>query len=146
MLLSGRSTLILRAPNPGALFRIMSEFVEGFDTLSHIPPSVAIFGSAEQNRKTPPMKQQWKQPAYWPRLVSASLPAAAQALWRLAIRVRRKAKISLSAANIELPFEQKSDPYLEISLDFHYFFVRKTMFVKYAEAFVIFSWRFWHDG
>ena len=137
MLLSGRSTLILRAPIP-RVFRIMSEFVEGFDTLSHIPPSVAIFGSARVKSE---------DPAYEAAVETARLLAEAgfgiitgggPGIMEAGNKGAQEGENISIGCNIELPFEQKSNPYLEISLDFHYFFVRKTMFVKYAEAFVIF--------
>jgi len=124
--------------DPWRVFRIMSEFVEGFDTLSHIPPSVAIFGSA---RVKP------EDPAYAAAVETARLLAKAgfgiitgggPGIMEAANKGAQEGENTSIGCNIELPFEQKPNPYLDISLDFRYFFVRKTMFVKYAEAFVIF--------
>ncbi len=124
--------------DPWRVFRIMSEFVEGFDTLSHIPPSVAIFGSA---RVKP------DDPAYEAAVATARLLAEAgfgiitgggPGIMEAGNKGAQEGENASIGCNIELPFEQKSNPHLDISLDFHYFFVRKTMFVKYAEAFVIF--------
>jgi uncharacterized protein (TIGR00730 family) len=124
--------------DPWRVFRIMSEFVEGFDALSHIPPSVAIFGSA---RVKP------DDPAYQAAIETARLLAEAgfgiitgggPGIMEAAnMGAQEGGNVSIGC-NIELPFEQKSNPYLDISLDFRYFFVRKTMFIKYAEAFIIF--------
>ncbi|HVB21325.1 MAG TPA: TIGR00730 family Rossman fold protein [Ktedonobacteraceae bacterium] len=124
--------------DPWRVFRIMSEFVEGFDTLSHIPPSVAIFGSA---RVKP------EDPAYEAAVETARLLAEAgfgiitgggPGIMEAGNKGAQDGENVSIGCNIELPFEQKSNPYLDIPLDFHYFFVRKTMFVKYAEAFIIF--------
>ena len=124
--------------DPWRVFRIMSEFVEGFDTLSHIPPSVAIFGSA---RVKP------EDPAYTAAVETARLLAKAgfgvitgggPGIMEAANKGAQEGNNTSIGCNIELPFEQGANPYLDISLDFRYFFVRKTMFVKYAEAFIIF--------
>lgn len=124
--------------DPWRVFRIMSEFVEGFDSLAHIPPSVAIFGSA---RVKP------DDPAYAAAVETARLLAKAgfgiitgggPGIMEAANKGAQEGENISIGCNIELPFEQKPNPYLDISLDFRYFFVRKTMFVKYAEAFVIF--------
>jgi len=97
--------------DPWRVFRIMSEFVNGFDALSHIPPSVAGFG-----------------------IITGGGPGIMEAANKGA---QEGGNLSIGC-NIELPFEQGPNPYLDISLDFRYFFVRKTMFVKYSDAFVIF--------
>ena len=124
--------------DPWRVFRIMSEFVEGFDALSHIPPAVAIFGSA---RAKP------EDPAYVAAVETARLLAKAgfgiitgggPGIMEAANKGAQEGGNISIGCNIELPFEQKPNPYLDISLDFRYFFVRKTMFVKYSEAFVIF--------
>ena len=124
--------------DPWRVFRIMSEFVEGFDELSHIPPSVAIFGSA----RTKP-----EEPAYQAAVDTARLLAKAgfgiitgggPGIMEAGNKGAQEGDNCSIGCNIELPFEQGPNPYLDISLDFRYFFVRKTMFVKYAEAFIIF--------
>jgi len=124
--------------DPWRVFRIMSEFVEGFDVLSHIPPSVAIFGSA---RIKP------EEPAYIAAVETARLLAKAgfgiitgggPGIMEAGNKGAQEGDNVSVGCNIELPFEQGPNPYLDISLDFRYFFVRKTMFVKYAEAFIIF--------
>ena len=124
--------------DPWRVLRITSEFVEGFDALSHIPPSVAIFGSA---RVKP------DDPAYIAAVETARLLAKSgfgiitgggPGIMEAANKGAQEGENTSIGCNIELPFEQRPNPYLDISLDFRYFFVRKTMFVKYAEAFIIF--------
>ncbi len=124
--------------DPWRVFRIMSEFVEGFDELSHIPPSVAIFGSA----RTKP-----EDSAYQAAVTTAHLLAKAgfgiitgggPGIMEAGNKGAQEGGNCSIGCNIELPFEQGPNPYLDISLDFRYFFVRKTMFIKYAEAFIIF--------
>jgi uncharacterized protein (TIGR00730 family) len=124
--------------DPWRVFRIMSEFVEGFDVLSHIPPAVAMFGSA---RVKP------EDPAYTAAVETARLLAKAgfgiitgggPGIMEAANKGAQEGENASIGCNIELPFEQRPNSYLDISLDFRYFFVRKTMFIKYAEAFIIF--------
>ena len=124
--------------DPWRVFRIMSEFVEGFDELSHIPPSVAMFGSA----RTKP-----EDPTYQAAVATARLLAKAgfgiitgggPGIMEAGNKGAQEGSNCSIGCNIELPFEQGPNPYLDISLDFRYFFVRRTMFVKYAEAFIIF--------
>ncbi len=124
--------------DPWRVFRIMSEFVEGFDALAHLPPSVAIFGSA---RLKP------EEPAYQAAVETAQrlaesgfgiITGGGPGIMEAANKGAQDGGTCSVGCNIELPFEQKQNPYLDISLDFNYFFIRKTMFIKYAEAFIIF--------
>src|SRR5437588_2534521 len=124
--------------DPLRVFRIMSEFVDGFDELSQLPPSVAIFGSARTKAD---------DPAYAAAVETARLLAEAgfgiitgggPGIMEAGNKGAQQGGNVSIGCNIELPFEQGPNPFLDVSLDFHYFFVRKTMFVKYAEAFVIF--------
>src|SRR6266436_411931 len=124
--------------DPWRVFRIMSEFVNGFDALSHIPPSVAIFGSA----RTKP-----DDPIYLAAVETARLLAKAgfgiitgggPGIMEAANKGAQEGGNLSIGCNIELPFEQASNPYMDISLDFRYFFVRKTLFIKYSNAFIIF--------
>ena len=124
--------------DPWRLMRIMSEFVNGFDALAHIPPSIAIFGSA----RTKP-----HDPDYTAAITTARLLAKAgfgiitgggPGIMEAANKGAQEGGNLSIGCNIELPFEQASNPYLDISLDFRYFFVRKTLFIKYSNAFIIF--------
>jgi uncharacterized protein (TIGR00730 family) len=124
--------------DPWRVLRIMSEFVNGFDALAHIPPCVTIFGSA----RTLP-----DDPAYAGAIETARLLAKAgfgiitgggPGIMEAANKGAQEGGNLSIGCNIELPFEQAPNQYLDISLDFRYFFVRKTMFVKYSNAFIIF--------
>lgn len=120
------------------VFRIMGEFVEGFEELALLGPAVSFFGSA---RATPdePIYQQCVETA---RLVGEAgfciVTGGGPGMMEAANRGAREAGVHSVGCNIELPFEQGTNPFVDVSIHFRYFFVRKTMFVKYARAFVIF--------
>ncbi|HEY0386778.1 MAG TPA: TIGR00730 family Rossman fold protein [Pyrinomonadaceae bacterium] len=120
------------------VFRIMGEFVEGFDDLATITRGVTIFGSA----RTPPAHAQYsaaqETAALLARAGFAVITGGGPGIMEAANRGAFEAGGLSIGCNIELPFEQKPNPYLTRSLTFKYFFVRKTMFVKYSTAFVIF--------
>jgi uncharacterized protein (TIGR00730 family) len=117
--------------------RILSEFVEGFEALAGIGRAVAVFGSART-----PADHPWYELA---REVGRKLAESGFAvitgggpgMMEAANRGCRDAGGLSIGCNIELPHEQAANPYLDISVDFHYFFARKTMFVKYSDAFII---------
>jgi TIGR00730 family protein len=124
--------------DPWRVFRIMSEFVNGFDVLAHIPPSIAVFGSA---------RTKVDDPTYAAAMETARLLAAAgfgiitgggPGVMEAANKGAQEGGNLSIGCNIELPYEQSSNEYLDVSLDFRYFFVRKTLFVKYSSGFVIF--------
>jgi uncharacterized protein (TIGR00730 family) len=120
------------------IFRIMGEFVEGFDELSEIGPAVSVFGSA----RTSPDDPMYRQCVETTRLLGEAgysiITGGGPGIMEAANRGARLAGAKSVGCNIELPFEQRSNDFLDVSIDFRYFFVRKTMFVKYALAFVIF--------
>ena len=124
--------------DPWRVFRIMSEFVNGFDALAHIPPSVALFGSA----RIKPEHPSYLAAEETARLLAQSgfgiITGGGPGVMEAANKGAQKGGSCSVGCNIELPFEQHFNPYLDIALDFNYFFVRKTMFIKYAEAFIIF--------
>ena len=124
--------------DPWRVFRIMSEFVEGFDTLSHIPPAVAVFGSARVKPEDPAYAAAAETARLLAKAGFGIITGGGPGIMEAANKGAQEGGNISIGCNIELPFEQKPNPYLDISLDFRYFFVRKTMFVKYAEAFVIF--------
>ena len=119
------------------LFRIMSEFVEGFDTLSALPhPAVSFFGSA---RTTPedPCYQLTVEIAR--KLAKAGYPiltGGGPGIMEAANRGAFEANGISIGLNITLPFEQEPNKFTNLPLDFKYFFVRKVMFIKYAMAFI----------
>ncbi len=120
------------------IFRIMGEFVEGFDEMGKIGTAVSIFGSA-RTLPEDPMYQACVETA---RLLGeagfAVITGGGPGMMKAANEGARTAGAISVGCNIELPFEQHSNEYIDVSIDFRYFFVRKTMFVKYASAFVIF--------
>ena len=118
--------------------RILGEFVEGFDALANVGPAVSVFGSARVRRSDPQYRQARRLAA---RLVNegfAIITGGGPGIMEAANRGARDAGGLSIGCNIELPFEQDVNPYVDLRIEFRYFFVRKTMFVKYAEAFVIF--------
>src|SRR5713226_3181328 len=120
------------------VFRIMSEFVEGFDELSHIPPSVAIFGSARTRPEDPTYQAAVETARLLAKAGFGIITGGGPGIMEAGNKGAQDGGNVSIGCNIELPFEQGPNPYLDISVDFRYFFVRKTMFVKYSEAFVIF--------
>ncbi|MBC8076457.1 MAG: TIGR00730 family Rossman fold protein [Chloroflexales bacterium] len=124
--------------DPWRVLRIMGEFVQGFDTLAEVGQAVTIFGSARV-KETDPMYAAAREVA---RLLAADgfaiITGGGPGIMEAANRGARDANGRSIGCNIELPFEQGSNRFVEIGINFRYFFVRKTMFVKYAEAFVIF--------
>lgn len=124
--------------DPWRVFRIMSEFVDGFDELAQIPPSIAIFGSARTKPDDPHYEAAVETARLLARAGFGIITGGGPGIMEAGNKGAQEGGNVSIGCNIELPFEQGSNPYLDISVDFRYFFVRKTMFVKYAEAFVIF--------
>ncbi|MCY7344603.1 MAG: TIGR00730 family Rossman fold protein [Pyrinomonadaceae bacterium] len=139
--------VLLRSPNPEdeyktsdswRVFRIMGEFVNGFDSLATITRGVSIFGSA----RTPENDPNYGAARETSRLLAEAgfeiITGGGPGIMEAANRGAFEAgKVSVGC-NIELPFEQSANPYLTKSLTFKYFFVRKTVFIKYSNAYVIF--------
>lgn len=124
--------------DPWRVFRIMSEFVEGFDALAHIPPSVSIFGSARTKPDDPAFVAAVETARLLARAGFGIITGGGPGIMEAANKGAQEGNNCSIGCNIELPFEQASNPYLDISLQFSYFFVRKTLFVKYSHAFIIF--------
>jgi uncharacterized protein (TIGR00730 family) len=120
------------------VFRIMGEFVEGFDELASVTRGVTIFGSARTSPDDPQYKAAQETAALLSQAGFAVITGGGPGIMEAANRGALEAGGVSIGCNIELPFEQKPNPYQTRSLKFKYFFVRKTMFVKYSRAFVIF--------
>ncbi|MDX1565787.1 MAG: TIGR00730 family Rossman fold protein, partial [Phycisphaeraceae bacterium] len=120
------------------IFRIISEFVDGFDVLEGIGPAVSVFGSA----RTEPEAREYQMAVECGRkLVEkkfAVITGGGPGVMEAANKGAFEAGGTSIGLNISLPFEQLANPYQTHELTFRYFFVRKVMFVKYAKAFVIF--------
>lgn len=119
------------------IFRIMSEFVEGFEVLSKIGKAVSMFGSS----RIKPGNKYYKLGEEIAYLLAkegyAIITGSGPGLMEAANKGAKKAKGKSIGLNIQIPASQKPNKYVEFLLDFRYFFVRKVMFVKYAKVFVI---------
>ena len=118
--------------------RILGEFVEGFDALAGIGPAVSIFGSARIGRRNRYYGAARRLAAELAKQGFAIITGGGPGVMEAANRGAKEAGGLSIGCNIELPFEQGLNEYVDLGLEFRYFFVRKVMFVKYAEAFVIF--------
>ena len=118
--------------------RIMGEFVEGFDALAEIGPAVSIFGSARIGRRNRYYGAARHLAAALVKEGFAIITGGGPGIMEAANRGAKEAGGQSIGCNIELPFEQGLNEYVDLGMEFRYFFVRKVMFVKYAEAFVIF--------
>ncbi len=120
------------------IFRIMGEFVEGFDTMSKVGRAVSIFGSA----RVKPDHPQYLACVETARMLGEAgfsiITGGGPGIMEAGNKGAREAGAPSIGCNIELPFEQHTNPYVDHGIDFRYFFVRKMMFLKYAQAFVIF--------
>ena len=120
------------------VFRIMGEFVEGFDDLASVSRGVAIFGSARTPQDDPFYSAAQETAGLLVRAGFAVITGGGPGIMEAANRGAFDAGGVSIGCNIELPFEQKPNPFQTRALTFKYFFVRKTMFVKYSNAFIIF--------
>ncbi|MFC5956462.1 TIGR00730 family Rossman fold protein [Streptomyces pratens] len=136
-LLDGRAPSDWVHTDPWRVLRIQSEFIEGFGTLAELPPAISVFGSA----RTPEDSPEYDAGVQLGRgLVEANFavitgggPGAMEAANKGACEANG---VSVGLG-IELPFEQGLNSYVDIGLNFRYFFVRKLMFVKYSQGFVV---------
>ncbi len=128
----------LRKTDPWRVFRIMGEFVEGFDTLGDVFDGVSVFGSARTKEDSPYYQAAREVGGLLAREGVPVITGGGPGIMEAANRGAMEAGGLSIGCNIELPFEQGSNPYLNRSVDFRFFFVRKTMFVKYAAAFIVF--------
>src|SRR6476646_2306341 len=124
--------------DPWRVFRIMGEFVEGFDELASLSRGIAIFGSARTKSDDPDYQAAQETGALLAAQGFAVITGGGPGIMEAANRGAFDAGGLSIGCNIELPFEQKPNAYQTLSLTFKYFFVRKMMFVKYSLAFVIF--------
>jgi uncharacterized protein (TIGR00730 family) len=133
-----RTPLGLAADESWRSLRILSEFVDGFSTLARIPRGISVFGSSRTRPDDPVYAQARELGAAAARAGFAVITGGGPGVMEAANRGCTEAGGVSVGCNIELPFEQALNPYVGLSVDFRYFFVRKTMFVKYAEGFVVF--------
>ena len=124
--------------DPWRVLRIQAEFVAGFDALATVGPAVTFFGSARVRPPDPMYDAARTLAAELARRGFAIITGGGPGTMEAANRGAREGRGLSVGLNIELPFEQGLNEFVNLGIEFHYFFVRKTMFVKYAEAFVIF--------
>jgi uncharacterized protein (TIGR00730 family) len=118
--------------------RIMGEFVEGFDALAGVGKAVSVFGSARIGRGDPSYRVARSLARKLAKRGYAIITGGGPGIMEAANRGARDGGGVSVGCNIELPFEQGLNEFVTLGMEFRYFFVRKTMFVKYAEAFCIF--------
>ncbi len=124
--------------DPWRVLRIMGEYVHGFDALAEVGTAVTVFGSA----RTPEGDPMYQAARAVGRLLAeagfAVITGGGPGIMEAANRGARDARGLSIGCNIELPHEQGTNPYVDMAINFRYFFCRKTMFMKYAEGFVLF--------
>lgn len=119
------------------LFKIMGEFVEGFDTLNEIGPAVSFFGSARIKPSDPIYKKTEKIARLFVENNFAVITGGGGGVMEAANKGAAEAGGTSVGLNIILPFEQEPNSFANVKLEFKYFFIRKVMFVKYAAAYII---------
>jgi uncharacterized protein (TIGR00730 family) len=123
--------------DPWRVMRIQSEFVEGFGALAELGPAISVFGSA----RTPVDAPEYEAGVRIGRALTEAGFAVITGGGPGAMEAANKGALEAGGTSvglgIELPFEQGLNPYVDIGVNFRYFFVRKTMFVKYAQGFVV---------
>jgi hypothetical protein len=119
------------------LFKIMGEFVEGFDTLNEIGPAVSFFGSARIKSSDSIYKKTEKMARLFVENNFAVITGGGGGVMEAANKGATEAGGTSVGLNIILPFEQKPNSFANVKLEFKYFFIRKVMFVKYAAAYII---------
>ncbi len=120
------------------IFRIMAEFVEAFEVLAPVGPAVSVFGSARTRPEDPYFKAAEETSRLLAKAGLAVITGGGPGIMEAGNKGAFDAGGTSVGLNITLPQEQEGNRYQTISLDFHYFYARKVMFVKYASAFICF--------
>jgi len=126
------------SPESWRVFRVMSEFVMGFDELANIGPAVTIFGSARTKKSDPDYKAAVKTAKMLSDAGFAVITGGGPGIMEAGNKGAQQGNSESVGLDIELPFETHINPYCDIGIEFRYFFSRKTMLVKYARGYVIF--------
>ena len=116
--------------DPWRVFRIMGEFVEGFDTLANIKKAVTIFGSARTKPEDIMYKKAVKLASLLGKAGITIITGGGPGIMEAGNKGARESGALSVGLNIELPFEQHVNPYVDVAIEFYYFFSRKTMFLK----------------
>jgi uncharacterized protein (TIGR00730 family) len=123
--------------DPWRALRILAEFVEGFDAMAGLGPAITVFGSARVAAGSPPYEQARVIGRRLAEEGYAVITGGGPGVMEAANRGCQEGGGMSVGCNIELPHEQDINPYVDLGVEFRYFFARKTMFVKYADGFVI---------
>lgn len=123
--------------DPWRALRILAEFVEGFDALAHLGPAYTVFGSARVTEDAPAYAMAREIGRLLALEGYAVITGGGPGVMEAANRGCQEGGGLSVGCNIELPHEQSINPYVDLGVEFRYFFARKTMFVKYANGFVI---------
>ncbi|HYE19680.1 MAG TPA: TIGR00730 family Rossman fold protein [Tepidisphaeraceae bacterium] len=129
------------------IFRIMAEFVEGFEVMAGVGPAVSLFGSARTRPEDPYYKAAEETSRLFAKaglsVITGGGPGIMEAgnkgAYDYITKAKRRPRVESVGCNITLPQEQQGNRYQTVTLDFHYFYARKVMFVKYSSAFVCFQ-------
>src|SRR5829696_7380940 len=136
-LLESRGAIDWVHTDPWRVLRIQSEFVDGFGTLAELGPAVSVFGSARTPRDHPLYATTEALAAELVRAGLTVITGGGPGAMEAANKGAAEAGGVSVGLGIELPFEASLNPYVNLGINFRYFFVRKTMFVKYAQGFVV---------
>jgi uncharacterized protein (TIGR00730 family) len=123
--------------DPWRALRILSEFVEGFDAMAEVGPAITVFGSARVHEGSPAYDQAREIGRLLAKAGYAVITGGGPGVMEAANRGCQEGGGLSVGCNIELPHEQDINPYVDLGVEFRYFFARKVMFVKYADGFVI---------
>jgi hypothetical protein len=134
---NSHAALDFREQDTWRMFRIMSEFVEGFEDLADIRPAVTIFGSARTKETAPEYKMTCRMAKLLSDKGFSVLTGGGPGIMEAANKGAFENGGRSVGCNIELPFEQKHNDYINKLVSFHYFFIRKVMFLRYAAAVVV---------
>ena len=137
--LDSKSWNEIKTKDSWQIFKIMSEFVEGFDTMAKIGPCVSIFGSARTTEDNTYYQLAEKIAFKLTQNGYGVITGGGPGIMEAANKGAKRGEGKSVGLNIELPFEQSSNPYIDNDklINFDYFFVRKVMFVKYAQGFIV---------
>ncbi|MBM3418875.1 MAG: TIGR00730 family Rossman fold protein [Bacteroidetes bacterium] len=129
----------IKSNDSWSIFKIMSEFVEAYDRMAKIGPCVSIFGSARTKEDNPFYQQAVEMAEKLAAKGYGIISGGGPGIMEAANKGAKNGKTASVGLNIDLPFEQNYNPFIdqEHNLEFNYFFVRKVIFVKYSQAFVI---------
>ena len=124
--------------DPWRALRILGEFVDGFDALARVGPCISVFGSARLGPGHPYYEAAVEVGRGLAECGYGVMTGGGPGIMEAANRGAHEANGLSIGCNIELPHEQEGNAYVNLGIDFRYFFVRKTMFVKYSDGFVVF--------